>query len=91
MDWCAVSEESVTGLYFLKNESVTRDSYKRILRYILIPGLRYSPQDPIFQKDEAPPHCAHIVATTLIKNAEPVALAKMDIARVHRALQTLAQ
>ena len=61
MVWCAISEKGVIGPYFFENESVTGDSYKKMLRYFLFPRLRDYPQDLIFQQDGAPPHYAHIV------------------------------
>ena len=58
MVWCAMSEKGIIGPYFFENESVTGESYKRMLRYYFFPKLRDYPDDTVFQQDGAPPHFA---------------------------------
>ena len=55
MVWCALSESEIIGPYFFENENVTGSTYKRMLRYFLLPKLQGYPEDMIFQQDGAPP------------------------------------
>jgi len=58
MVWCALSKKEIIGPYFFENESVTGETYKRMLRYFFFPKLRDYPENVIFQQDGAPPHFA---------------------------------
>jgi len=58
MVWCAISENGIIGPYFFENESVTGESYYKMLRYFFFPKMRNYGDDYIFQQDGAPPHFA---------------------------------
>ena len=58
MVWCGVSKNEIIGPYFFGNETVTGESYKKLLRYYAFPKLRDYPDNTIFQQDGAPPHYA---------------------------------
>ena len=58
MVWCAISENGIIVPYFFENESVTGESYYKMLRYFFFPKMRNYGDDYIFQQDGAPPHFA---------------------------------
>lgn len=58
MVWCAISLQVTIGPYFFKNENVTGECCKRMLRYFFFRSLRDYLKNIIFQQDDALPHYA---------------------------------
>ena len=59
--WCALSKTEIFGTYFFQDGTVTRERYKRMLRYYLFPKLNDYPHDMLFQQDGAPSHYAVVI------------------------------
>ncbi len=54
--WCALSRNEMIRPYFFENENVTGRTYKRMLRYFLLPMLEGYSEDLIFQQYGTLPH-----------------------------------
>lgn len=56
MAWCATLIKRIVGPCFLKNASVTGESYRNMLTRYAFLRLRLLQQDYIFEHNGAPPH-----------------------------------
>lgn len=60
MVWSVTSKTEIIDLFFLEDETVTGERYKKVLRYYLFPKLTNYPSDMSFQQNRALPHYANI-------------------------------
>lgn len=66
--WSVISCRSIIGPYFIRYLTVTRDTYKRMIRCNLIPKLRQYLRDTIFHQDSSQPQYSVTVRSYFYRN-----------------------
>jgi hypothetical protein len=59
--WCALTHESIIGLYFFDEDIITSNSFLHMLENYALPQLNSKNNLTILQLDETPLHFSHIV------------------------------